>query len=561
VNAVMRKMGSVPIFLLAAFPALAAPTYVPTFHSIGLYWSGVGGEGVPAKVEFRESGAGAWRKGLDLWYDPRNREYRGSLVELKPASIYEVRLSAGAATETLKARTWSEAFKVKRTVEVPAGATQLVIEAKDSGGAEEGYVVFTGKTIGENCITVRQGAHHVVIRGFELKDCKRYGVFIERDSNGRVDAQTHDIVIEDNRISGWGRAQEKNPEVGADDGAIHCNYWHEKDDARRPDRIVIQRNTIVDPRHTANPWRTGTAKAKHPAGPQGVMFERCGRNHVIRYNEISSSNGNRYNDGIGGGENFSTAGFPWADSDIYGNRISQVYDDAIEAEGGNRNVRIWGNYLDQVFIAIANAATAVGPLYVWRNVSNRMGGMNNPDIAPDREERGPFIKAGSNNAAASGGRAYYFHNTALQPPPANGARYAMGAGWGINKSGGTLVNVVSRNNIWQIHKEAQIHGEPKFFSIRADKVDAGSDLSNGKLIGVERWGQNGTPVYASSGSGYPDLSKEPGNFSLKSGSPGFGKAEPLPNFNDQHSRPDVGAHQSGTPPMEFGIRKKGSGPF
>lgn len=71
-------------------------------------------------------------------------------------------------------------------------------------------------------------------------------------------------------------------------------------------------------------------------------------------------------DGIGGADNFSTKGFPWADSDIYGNRISHVYDDAIEAEGANRNVRIWGNYLDRVFVPIANAATSIGPLYVWR---------------------------------------------------------------------------------------------------------------------------------------------------------------------------------------------------
>jgi hypothetical protein len=60
-------------------------------------------------------------------------------------------------------------------------------------------------------------------------------------------------------------------------------------------------------------------------------------------------------------------GFPWADSDIY----------------GNRNVRIWANYLDRVFVAIANAATATGPLYVWRNVSHRMGGMYQPEGDPD----------------------------------------------------------------------------------------------------------------------------------------------------------------------------------
>ena len=563
---------------LLALPAAAAPTYVATFHSIGLYWSGVGGEGTAARVEFKEPGSSGWRKGLDLWYDPRNSEYRGSLVELKPGTAYEVRLTLeGGKSETITARTWREDFRIKKTIQVPAGTARLVIEARDSGSADEGYVVFTappGQNVidpgeatvaGGDCVVVKQGVHHVIIRGLELRNCKRYGVSIERQHEPVLDMQTHDIVIEDTKISGWGRARESKeeirPVIGADDGAIHCNYWHEKDDAKRPDRIIIQRNTIMNPRHGANPWRTSTAQAKHPAGPQGVMFERCGRNHVIRYNDIASSNGKFYNDAIGGGENFSTAGFPWADSDIYGNRISQAYDDGIEAEGGNRNVRIWGNYLDQVFVAIANAATAVGPLYVWRNVSNRMGGMNNPDISPDLEHRGPFIKAGSNSPAASGGRAYYFHNTVLQPP---GGRYAMGAGWGINKSGGTLVNFVSRNNIWQIHKEQQVHGQPKFFAIRADgdrgPVDADFDLYNGQLANAgrnaERKGVAGRPVYASSGSNYPDLGKAPGDFSLKSGGPGFQQAEPIPNFNDQYPKPDVGAHQSGTPPMRFGVKSK-----
>jgi hypothetical protein len=43
-----------------------------------------------------------------------------------------------------------------------------------------------------------------------------------------------------------------------------------------------------------------------------------------------------------------------------------------------------------------------------------------------------------------------------------------------------------------------------------------------------------------------------GSFALKKGSPGYGTAERIPNFNDQYPKPDVGAHQSGTPPMRFG---------
>ena len=46
-------------------------------------------------------------------------------------------------------------------------------------------------------------------------------------------------------------------------------------------------------------------------------------------------------DGIGGSSNYSFKGSPNRDSDIYGNLISNCWDDAIESEGANMNVRIW----------------------------------------------------------------------------------------------------------------------------------------------------------------------------------------------------------------------------
>jgi hypothetical protein len=427
------------LILIPAASLAAAPRAVPTFHSIGLYWSPQGGsEANAARVEFRKSGTSAWRQGLDLWFDARNGEYRGSLVELDPGSAYEIKLSLQSGlNETLPAQTWSEKFPVKRTVEVQPGK-RLVIGPEDSGD-DKGYVLFTapaGRNVIEekaedSCVLIEQGVHHVIVRGLALIGCKRYGILIQ----GRGGAQTHDVVIEANEIAGWGASGIKKPGIAESDAAIHCNYYRETDDAQRPDRIIIQGNRIRDPRHGANPWRSSAHGRLHPYGPLGVMFNRCGRNHVIRYNDIGSANGNHYKDGLGGADNFSDAGFPWADSDLYANRISNVYDDAIEAEGGNRNVRIWGNSFDRVFVAIANAAVTTGPLYVWRNVSHRQSGMNDPEGLAKRPQRGQFIKAGSRNAAANGGRAYYFHNTALD------------AGWGIHRVG-RLYNFVSRNNLW-----------------------------------------------------------------------------------------------------------------
>jgi hypothetical protein len=567
--------------LFSASPSAAGSAHsISTFHSIGLYWSPpAGAPDNPARVEFRAAGEPSWRQALELWFDPRNSQYRGSVVELKPGTAYAVRLTLSSGrSETVHTRTWGERFKVKRTVRLKPGATRLVIEPSDSGNEREGYVVFTAspganvidqagasdETPQDSCVIVRQGSHHIIIRGLVLRNCARHGVLLQRDAQPQPDVWTHDIVIEENEITGWGGMSRRNPGVPEDDGAIHCGYGSTRTD-KRPERVVIQRNRIHDPRHGATPWQLGTQAPVHPRGPQGVNFDRCGANHVIRYNEVYSTNGHHYMDGIGGAANFSDEGFPWADSDIYGNRVTHVYDDAIEAEGANRNVRIWGNFLDSTFTAIANAATTVGPLYVWRNVSHRMAGMYNPLLPPDHGPRGAFIKAGSRQPLFNGGRAYYFHNSALQPPPPPGTALPLGAGGGILKSGGILYNFVSRNNVWHIHQERLINGQPKFYSIAANAdqgaVDADFDVYNGELQNAgaraQRHGRGpgrrGTPVYASSGASYPDLAGRPGDFSLHSSSAGYGAAEPLPNFNDRYARPDAGAHQSGAAPMQFGV--------
>jgi len=46
-----------------------------------------------------------------------------------------------------------------------------------------------------------------------------------------------------------------------------------------------------------------------------------------------------------------------------------------------------------------------------------------------------------------------------------------------------------------------------------------------------------------------------GQFQLSPQSPGYDGAVRLPNFNDGFTgqSPDIGAHEAGTPPTEFGV--------
>ena len=125
--------------------------------------------------------------------------------------------------------------------------------------------------------------------------------------------------------------------------------------------------------------------------------------------------------------------------DIYGNRISDCWDDAIESEGGNVNVRIWGNLLDKCHVMIGASPTQIGPLYIFRNVIRR--GRYSPQ---HNFNTGIFIKGQSRELYGrpwGGGRVYIYHNTLFRTSPEEGTYL------GISGVGTKLLGYVARNNI------------------------------------------------------------------------------------------------------------------
>jgi hypothetical protein len=519
------------------------PRAVATFESIGVYWApGTNPGAAGCQIQYRVStlaGDLPWQQGLAMWYDPRNSECRGSLVQLSPGTTYEIQvgLPGQAFTPSFTATTWADttSWPITTVVNVPGGNQTLAIT---QGGTPGNYIVYDG---GGATIDVANGADYditvnapyVIVRNFILKGARVDGI--------RLLANAHDVVIEANDISGWGsyRATLSNgQQVGNDyEAGVRC------ESVATLERVVIQRNRIHDPRYGANSWSFG-----HPAGPQGITFNYCGGNNVIRYNEITGADGHYYNDGIGGSDNISDKGFPNYDSDIYGNIITNTWDDAIEAEGGDRNVRIWGNYMDQTTTGVASTVDHWGPLYIFRNVYNRSRQLS--EVAPDSDDRNNFAKSGSDKKYG-GGRRYVFHNTLLQADNVGG-QYPLGAGGGIAGTGTStpLTNTVSRNNILHIWKT--------WWDSITDNGGSGNDLDNdlynGNITayrGAEPNGIVGTPIYAP-GSGWQNWAG--GMYQLDASSSGYGSAVRIPNFNDPFAAPDIGAHQSGTAPMCFGTK-------
>lgn len=541
---VMRLLMFALILAVVARAGAAEPSVVPTFHCLGLYWSPEGGAADrPVTVAYRRQGEAAWRQGFPMKYNPiadapeARADYRGSIVNLEPGTPYEVELSlkGGAVKATLAATTWNEA--------PPAGTTEKIASRTETlaitqSGTPQAWRIYdgSGATIdaghkADNCITIN--ASYVIVRGFTLKgagDLKsKKGAYA-----GAIQIEGgHDIVIEGCDISDWGRPAKKPimPNNGRNmDAGINCNN-------KDVTRVVIQRCRIHHPTYDTNHWYE-PVKSTHPSGPQCVVFIESAGNHVIRYNEFYSDADHMYNDIIGGGQNASHRGCPGPDTDIYCNTLSHCWDDAIEVEGSDANVRVWNNYITETMEGLGNAPVTIGPLYFWRNVVDRTqwypGG-----------PAGQFVKMGfATGAEWMTGHMYLFHNTVFQEG-------GKGCRDGIGGQSRIMKHTVTRNNILHVSGE---RGASISKNLQTPDNDFNYDLYNGSVPeGHEKHGVKGEPRYVA-GAGFDAKAKQ-GKFQLAEGSPGKDGGEVIPNFSDGFTGkgPDMGAHESGWTPLQYGV--------
>jgi hypothetical protein len=218
--------------------------------------------------------------------------------------------------------------------------------------------------------------------------------------------------------------------------------------------------------------------------------------------------------------------------------VSHCWDDGLEIEGGNRNTRVWGNYITQTMMGIGNAATSIGPLYIWKNVVARS--QWHPETSG-----GNFLKMGfAGGEEWMTGHMYIFHNTMFRAD-----EFLPTGGLGGDR---LLKHVVSRNNILHVRTPRD-----KSVSNNRTNVDVNYDydLYNGRVpAGVEPHGVRGEPVYEA-GAGF-DAATKTGKFQLAPDSPGVAAGEAIPNFSDGFSgkAPDIGAHFRGAAPMKFGVQ-------
>ena len=514
------------------------PYAVPTFECIGIYYKVETENLGECKVSYRSADKKMWQEAMPLWFDQRDLEYRGSIIGLAQNTDYQIRLAIDGKQIEFNSKTLSERLNIGKTTYLSHGISSETLFITESGSpeayhliepSEKSHVTFDVRNSKEFNVVI--DADYVILRGIELKNAAKHAILIKE---GR-----HHIVVEECHITFWGRigGPRSFGNEGANDSGIYAG--------KGAGNLIIQRNLIETPRGCANDWDTG-----HPSGPQAITLFNTTGNNIIRYNELLSTFDHSFNDIFGGSSNFSHVGSPNRDSDIYGNIFRGSHDDAIESEGANMNVRIWGNYTHDTFQHIATASTSKGPLYIFRNI-----------FGETRKSRkflgGSMIKTGMRNEYG-GGRKYIFHNTALQP---NGALNVF--------SGHPDPNTVTRNNIFHCpgrlasSKSVEVPGNYDYDLFTG--MDRGNAKESHGIKEIPRYIESYyLEFYPASTINKVQWGKIPVNIGgvekiltdpiVSIPNPVIDGGIIIQNFNDDFlgNGPDLGAFEVGKPPLQFG---------
>jgi hypothetical protein len=275
-----------------------------------------------------------------------------------------------------------------------------------------------------------------------------------------------------------------------------------------------------------------------------VLVKAASGGHVIRRNRIEffyQGGSVHGTDCVGGLPNFAPWGGYYADTDVDDNTCIGATDEGIEIDGGNANVRIWGNTITRANLGFSITPVYYGPVYVFRNVVYNL------------QDHWVGSCVGVKDGEGGNGAVFFYHNT-FESPAGSGCNNIV-KGFAKYGGGNEQSNVVVKNNI--LHFWGRLHetgGKTLDYNLNYTEPGSGDKVAewNGTNYwsfasfqsgsGQERNGQWGTATFANAAGG---------DFHLTSGSVGIDDGVLLPGFNDGDSPwpyrgagPDVGAFES-----------------
>ncbi len=506
-------------------PSVESMEVVSTFSSAGVWMQlkGDAGSRTSAKVRYRELGREPWQQGLDPVFIPSQNQFRGSVLDLKANTAYEIGVQVSdpdmkgdtVIEESMSTfKTWSNEVPVAKTIQLPAGVSTEALMISDQGTAE-GWIRYVGHPDGstldigksENQAVRFEEAAYVLFENVTVRGGRTQGIVVTK---------SHHIRIRHCDIANWGDPGKIMdpliPRKGlyVDENGKRINWQAGVMIAPGASQVVVENNFIHAPNGTANSWQYG-----HPLGPQGVIMNNSEGNHVVRYNDIVGSEGHWWNDGIESMWNNREKGGPYRDTDIYGNLIAFSNDDGTELDGGQMNVRYFNNWIQWAYCGISCAPNINGPSYVYRNLFV---------LGEERNQVNFAFKMGGSKFKNQG-LSLLFHNTVI----------SSNAGLSTGHFGNGSSPIWSRNNA--VHANvAYLKGGPQDYNLDYDLIAPNSFVPS-------TLGNYENAIWA-----MPEfMDADTGDYRLKAGSPGVDQAKLIPGINDRFegSAPDMGAYENG----------------
>jgi hypothetical protein len=545
-----------------------------TYQSVSVYASFAGDDGDNrATLEYRRAGASSWTPGMDMTVDrrasvpgangsysnPFRNQWRASALMLQADTEYEVRVTfadpdgvagvnpvvgtvrtrdetppstgatyhvaAGGAdvnpgTEAAPFRTLQKAADTARagdTVLVGAGTYAPVrlsrsgtaanwIHVRNAAGARP-VVSATGGTL------VAISGSFVRFSGFELAG-GQWGV--------HVLTPAHDVIVEGNVIRGQRASDQEGVAVEIGD-------------------TFSEQNTVANVTVQDNDIRADTL----PEPETNVILTKAtAGGHVIRRNKISFAYAGSSNvhgtDCIGGLPNFAPHGGFFKDTDVSDNVCDGATDEGIELDGGNANVRVWGNTIRKTNIGFSVTPVFYGPVYVFRNVVS------------DLQDHWIGSCVGVKDGESGTGAVFFYHNT-FHSPAGGGCKNTV-KGFAKYGGDGAQGNVTAMNNV--LHFWGRLHETgSKTFDHNLSFVEPASGDKTSEWNGrnyfsfsafrtgarQEAHGHYGKATFVDAAGG---------DYHLAAGSAGVDGGAVLPGFNDAASpwpftgaAPDIGAFE------------------
>ncbi|WP_183037612.1 right-handed parallel beta-helix repeat-containing protein [Alteromonas sp. BL110] len=398
-----------PSIVFAASASGFEDTATPLINSIGLVIYGQDEEST-ATVKFRAEDDTYWREGLDLSWEPIYGSFAGSIVYLEADTTYHIEVTITDAYGDIVEHSFQtttkpntppiDPNKIYYLSEIYSGG-QLDLEALNIEGSADGYakIIGDGPVIeaGNDVLTaVNIGNNsYVMLENLTVKGGQRYGIFAKK---------AHHIWIKGCNVSEYGReavdirngvaysSTTNNSPINYDSGIY----------LERSGIAVIEECEVHSPNLGANSWAVG-----HPKGANALQVwayhdsDAYRGEFIVRNNRFYGAPDHRFNDVIEGRKNFERRGGFVKNSAIYGNYLAYANDDLIEIDGGQQNVLVYDNEMEQGYAGISIAPNTLGPSYIFHNYIHNLG--------DETGKEWTAIKAGG-LISKPAGRTYVFEN-------------------------------------------------------------------------------------------------------------------------------------------------------